>query len=95
MKRPESLTSTIMTPAGYARTRVLTRAGFLVEEAATGEQALLHSRTATDLVLLDINLPDIDGFEICRRIKSDPETEPSPVIFLPPPTCRSRRCCRP
>ena len=35
-----------------------------------------------DLVLLDINLPDIDGFEICRQIKNNPETERVPVMFL-------------
>src|SRR3954452_15678224 len=67
----------------YARTRILTRAGFLVEEASTGEQALLAVRERPpDLVLLDINLPDIDGFEICRQIKNNPETERVPVMFL-------------
>jgi light-regulated signal transduction histidine kinase (bacteriophytochrome) len=67
----------------YARTRILTRAGFLVEEASTGEQALLAVRERPpDLVLLDINLPDIDGFEICRQIKNAPETERVPVMFL-------------
>jgi two-component system, sensor histidine kinase and response regulator len=67
----------------YARTRFLSRAGFIVDEAATGEQALAYLRNnRPDLVLLDINLPDIDGFEICRRIKSDPDTSRLPVIFL-------------
>ena len=67
----------------YARTRFLSRAGFVVDEAATGEQALAYLRdNRPDLVLLDINLPDIDGFEVCRRIKSDPDTSRLPVIFL-------------
>jgi signal transduction histidine kinase len=67
----------------YARTRFLTRAGFLVDEARTGENALTSIRERTpDLVLLDINLPDIDGFEVCRRIKADPETARIPVVFL-------------
>jgi signal transduction histidine kinase len=67
----------------YARTRFLSRAGFSVDEAATGEEALSMVRDRRpDLVLLDINLPDIDGFEICRRIKSDPDTSRLPVIFL-------------
>jgi signal transduction histidine kinase len=67
----------------YARTRFLTRAGFSVDEAGTGEQALraVHDRPP-DLVLLDINLPDLDGFEVCRRIKADTETARIPVIFL-------------
>jgi CheY-like chemotaxis protein len=67
----------------YARTRFLTRAGFLVQEARTGDQALSAIREHNpDLVLLDINLPDIDGFEVCRRIKADPETSRIPVVFL-------------
>jgi two-component system sensor histidine kinase/response regulator len=67
----------------YARTRFLTRAGFLVEEASTGEQALKTIlERPPDLVLLDINLPDIDGFEVCRRIKNSPDTNRLPVIFL-------------
>lgn len=66
----------------YARTRFLTRAGFSVEEASTGEQALRAVRERSpDLVLLDINLPDIDGFEVCRQIKDDPETSRVPVVF--------------
>ena len=67
----------------YARTRFLSRAGFLVDEAATGTQALtMIGENRPDLVLLDINLPDIDGFEVCRRIKRNPETSRLPVIFL-------------
>lgn len=67
----------------YACSRFLTRAGFVVEEAATGEDALRSVRQhPPDLVLLDVNLPDINGFEVCRRIKNDPETQRLPVIFL-------------
>ena len=67
----------------YARTRFLRQAGFEVQEAGTGEEAIRAIREHTpDLVLLDINLPDIDGFEVCRRIKSDPATSRLPVIFL-------------
>ena len=67
----------------YARTRFLTRAGFVVDEARTGADALAAVRkNVPDLVLLDINLPDLDGFEVCRRIKNDPETARLPVIFL-------------
>lgn len=67
----------------YARTRFLSRAGFIVDEAATGQQALKAIReNPPELVLLDINLPDIDGLEVCRRIKSDPETSRLPVLFL-------------
>jgi signal transduction histidine kinase len=59
----------------YVRTRVLEKAGYRVIEAATGREAI--SRVAADkpyLVLLDINLPDMNGTEVCRRIKANPST---------------------
>jgi CheY-like chemotaxis protein len=51
----------------YATTRVLAGAGFDVRETATGRDALRLARTAPDLIVLDIALTDIDGFEVCRR----------------------------
>lgn len=70
-------------PGRYARTRYLTRAGFEVLEAANGNEALrLSAERKPDLVLLDINLPDINGFEVCERMKAAPETSRIPVILL-------------
>ncbi|WP_312511004.1 response regulator [Massilia sp.] len=61
--------------ARYAKTRILQSAGFEVIEAANGTDALeLIKRTPPALVLLDVKLPDINGIEVCRRIKADPET---------------------
>lgn len=61
--------------ARYAKSRILTRAGFKVIEAADGNSALLRAREdKPDLVLLDVKLPDINGFEVCRLLKADPET---------------------
>ena len=57
----------------------LRRAGHTVTEVATGEEALAHTDGA-ELVLLDVNLPDMSGFEVCRRIKADPRTASIPVI---------------
>ena len=57
----------------------LRRAGHTVTEVATGEEALAHTEGA-ELVLLDVNLPDMSGFEVCRRIKADPRTASIPVI---------------
>jgi two-component system, sensor histidine kinase len=48
--------------------------GFDVKEAGTGEEALKLAADRPALMVLDVNLPDMDGFEVCRRIKSDPET---------------------
>ena len=62
---------------------VLERAGFAVIEAATGREALERAASAVpDAVVLDVNLPDVDGFEVCRRLKSDVGTRAIPVLFL-------------
>ncbi len=61
-------------PARYAKRRILSLAGFTVYDAANGGEALsLMTRHNPDLVLLDVNLPDLNGIEVCRRIKSSPE----------------------
>ncbi|MBF0288250.1 MAG: response regulator [SAR324 cluster bacterium] len=58
----------------FASTRTLKSAGYEVMEASTGTDGLrLATQEKPDLVLLDIGLPGIDGFEICRRIKQSPE----------------------
>jgi PAS domain S-box-containing protein len=66
----------------YAITRVLRRAGFEVEEATSGTEALERARGKPDLIVLDVKLPDIGGFEVCRRLKSDPELASIPVLHL-------------
>src|SRR5262245_40106104 len=66
----------------FAFTCLFREAGFDVEEAATGSEALRLVKGLPDLVILDVNLPDIDGFEVCRRIKSHPATTPIPVMHL-------------
>lgn len=61
--------------ARYVKTRILLGAGFRVEEAANGTDALaMVARSMPALVLLDVKLPDINGIEVCRRIKADPAT---------------------
>ena len=67
----------------YASTRVLKKAGFDVIEAANGTDALTMAATQhPDLVLLDVNLPDIGGFEVCKRLKQDKKTASIPVVHL-------------
>ena len=57
----------------YAKSRILELAGYRVVEAATGREALgLVEEAKPQLVLLDVKLPDVNGIELCRRIKSDP-----------------------
>jgi CheY-like chemotaxis protein len=67
----------------YLRVENLTRAGYVVVHAETGTQALEICRThKPDLVLLDIHMPDISGLEVCKRIKTDPETASIMVIQI-------------
>lgn len=57
----------------YVKSRLLRQAGFAVLEARTGSEALQIAFThKPSLVLLDVNLPDINGLEVCQRIKGDP-----------------------
>jgi PAS domain S-box-containing protein len=68
-------------PGLYAKSRALRLAGFEVYEAMTGEDALrLIQELKPQLVLLDVNLPDVSGIEICRRIKTDPSINSILVI---------------
>jgi PAS domain S-box-containing protein len=64
----------------YAVARVLRRAGYRVIEASTGKQALEMIASGPDLVVLDVNLPDINGIEVCRQIKSSEATARTPVL---------------
>lgn len=58
----------------------LERAGWQVITAADGQQALLHaSREDPDLIVLDVGLPEMDGFEVCRRVRS---LSTVPILFL-------------
>lgn len=66
----------------YSIARMLRLAGFDVEERATGAQALSGAGRHPDLILLDVELPDVDGFEICRIFKANKETAGIPVIHI-------------
>lgn len=64
----------------YVTARILTAAGYEVREAGTGRDALQLARFRPDLIVLDVVLPDLDGFEVCRRLKSDRLTHTIPII---------------
>lgn len=68
--------------------RALTRdsledAGFVVDEAADGEDGIRRAFDfAPDLVLLDVMMPGINGFETCRRLRADPRTRRLPIVIV-------------
>jgi two-component system cell cycle response regulator DivK len=67
----------------HAFSILLEDSGYRVLQAGTGEQALgVARRDRPDLVLMDLGLPDINGLEVTRRLKSDPETRGSVVVAL-------------
>ncbi len=70
-------------PGRYARTKILQQAGFIVVEAGTGQETLLAvAEHQPSVVLLDVNLPDMNGFEICKKIKDDPQTGAPTIIHI-------------
>ena len=57
--------------------------GYRVRKAINGKVALIAAKTVIpDLILLDINMPEIDGYEVCEKLKQDPKTSFIPIIFL-------------
>jgi signal transduction histidine kinase/DNA-binding response OmpR family regulator len=62
---------------------VLENAGYAVREAADGQQALIEARRfRPDLMLLDVMMPDLDGFQTAQQFRAEPRTSMTPVIFL-------------
>jgi twitching motility two-component system response regulator PilG len=62
---------------------ILEQKGFDVTTAAGGSQALaILADHAFDLILLDVMMPEVDGFTVCRKIKEDARLKDIPVIFL-------------
>ena len=72
------------TPENLTLMGSLLREHYLVKVANHGEKALKIAQSATppDLILLDIMMPEVDGYEVCRRLKEAPATRDIPVIFL-------------
>jgi two-component system, NtrC family, sensor kinase len=66
----------------YAVVHALVRSGFRVIEAASGREALELAKQVPAAILLDVKLPDILGYEVCRRLKSNPRTSHIPVLQL-------------
>ncbi len=62
---------------------LLEPAGYAVLAARSGEQALsIAAKALPQLVLLDVNMPEMDGYEVCRRLKANPATATIPIVFV-------------
>lgn len=62
---------------------MLTEKGYEVRSVISGKMALMGVQAAPpDLILLDVNMPQMNGYEVCKRLKSDPKTQEIPIIFI-------------
>jgi two-component system sensor histidine kinase/response regulator len=62
---------------------MLTEQGYEIRSVVSGSAALMGVQAQPpDLILLDINMPEMDGYEVCRRLKANPTTQDIPVIFI-------------
>ena len=67
---------------GYSICRALQRRGFETTLASSGSQALQEAGTHPDVILLDLHLPDITGYEVCRRLKANQKTSDIPIVMF-------------
>jgi CheY-like chemotaxis protein len=62
---------------------ILRKLGFNVVTASSGREALAKAvETVPDLILLDVMMPEMDGYEVCRQVRADPLLNPIPIVFL-------------
>src|SRR3954469_14848479 len=66
----------------YSTGRIIRAAGFRIAEAGTGAEALEQAAKGVSAVVLDVHLPDMDGFEVCRHLRAEPATQLLPVVHL-------------
>lgn len=72
------------TPDNILRIAGLLSGLYKVKAATSGEKALKIAQKipSPDLILLDVMMPEMDGFEVCQHLKSNPTTEKIPVVFV-------------
>jgi len=81
-RRPRILVADDREQNRYVLCRVLRQVNYECIEAAGGAEALILAKTLPDVIILDVNLPDMSGFDVCRRIKTDSITSQIPVLQI-------------
>ncbi len=66
----------------YVLSRILCSSGYRCTEVATGTDALRTALSRPDLIILDVRLPDMSGFDVCQKLKNDPRTASIPVLQI-------------
>ena len=66
----------------YSTARVIRAAGFNTAEAGSGHEAIALSRQGVSAVVLDVHLPDLLGFEVCRLLRSRPASAGLPIVYV-------------
>lgn len=71
------------TPANIDVVKGVLSESYIIQAAVSGKIALkIVEKKKPDLILLDVMMPDMDGYEVCRRLKSEETTRDIPIIFL-------------
>src|SRR6266545_161385 len=63
-------------------TRMLEQEGFLVLRAFSGREALMEAKKNPQMILMDVKISDMGGFDVCRLLKEDAATTKIPVVFI-------------
>jgi PAS domain S-box-containing protein len=66
----------------HAISKILRKAGYSITQGSTGAEALRLAAEKPALIILDVKLPDVSGFEVCRQLKEDPATANIPVLHI-------------
>jgi signal transduction histidine kinase len=66
----------------YTLVRILRKEGFEIREAADGAAGLALVTDDLDLIILDVRMPEMDGYEVCRRVKADPVLRAIPILHI-------------
>ena len=84
MTNPKAVLVVDDVPANIHTIKAILEADYKIKGATSGEKALQVAGKAPqpDLILLDVMMPEMDGYEVCRRLKADPSTSSIPVLFV-------------